>query len=131
MARGERHFRPRYFLISHLSKTDSHPANPCTNLFCMSDRRDGLRLVDGDAAASSAQVDSSGVVSSGESELALLSAGKITLDEYIDMTVDRALSHLQGQISSARFEQMRQILRAELERDPDLDALVRRVAVGD
>jgi hypothetical protein len=97
----------------------------------MNDRRDALRLVDGQAPASSTEVDSSGVVSSGQSEHALLSAGKISVDEYIDMTVDRALAHLQGQVSGGRLEQMRQILRAELEQDPDLNALVQRVAVGD
>jgi hypothetical protein len=81
--------------------------------------------------APGADVDSSGVVASGQSEHALLAAGKITVDEYMDMTVDRALSHLRGRISAERFAEMRRILRAELEQDPGLSELVARVAVGD
>jgi len=96
----------------------------------MAEPRDVLRLVQEGANSSSEGVDSSGVVSSGQSEHALLMAGKITFEDYLDMTVDRALAHVRGQVSSARLLQMREILRAELESDPDLSALARRAAVG-
>src|SRR5688572_9958949 len=97
----------------------------------MAERRDSLRLVPGGNSEALGGVDSSGVVESGQSEHNLLLAGKISVDEYMDMTVDRALSHLKGQMSKERLAQMRSILRSELEHDPDLQALVRRVAVGD
>ncbi len=97
----------------------------------MSNGKPALRLVTGEAEEAPAGVDASGVVGSGESEQALLAAGKISVDEYMDMTVDRALSHLRGQISADRYEMMRQVLRAELEQDPHLEALVQRVAQGD
>ncbi len=97
----------------------------------MSDGKPALRLVPGAADEVVAGVDASGVVGSGQSEQALLAAGKISVDEYMDMTVDRALSHLRDQMSPQRYEMMRQILRAELEQDPHLDSLVRRAAQGD
>lgn len=76
-------------------------------------------------------VDSSGVVTSGESELSLLTAGKIDVGEYMDMTVERTLSHLRDQISPERYEMMRSVLRQELEQDPHLSSLVKRAASGD
>src|SRR5690606_11349390 len=69
----------------------------------MAEPRDVLRLVQEGANSSSEGVDSSGVVSSGQSEHALLMAGKITFEDYLDMTVDRALAHVRGQVSSARL----------------------------
>lgn len=63
--------------------------------------------------------------------MSLLAAGKIDVDEYMDMTVDRTLSHLRGQISSQRYEMMRSVLRQELEKDPHLSGLVKRAAAGD
>ena len=77
-----------------------------------------------------AGMDESGTVASGESEQALLAAGKITLDEFMDMSVDRALAHLDGQISSERMKMMREILRSQLEQDPHLSSLVQRAAAG-
>lgn len=105
--------------------------SPCTNLLSMSNGKQGLRLVPGGADASAQGVDSSGVVSSGESEMALLAAGKIDVEEYMDMTVDRTLFHLRGLISPQRYEMMRSVLRQELEQDPHLSALVKRAAAGD
>lgn len=94
----------------------------------MTSGKKGLRLVPGSADAPKEGVDSSGVVASGESEFSLLSAGRIDVEEYMDMTVDRTLSHLRGQISPERFEMMRSVLRQELEQDPHLSALVKRAA---
>lgn len=76
-------------------------------------------------------IDSSGFVSSGESEHALLSSGKISVEEFMDMSVDRALAHLTGQISTDRLNLMRGVLRAQLEQDPTLSALVDRASQGD
>jgi hypothetical protein len=99
----------------------------------MSDGKNSLRsqngAVGGDAP-DALHVDASGVVPKGESEQALLLAGKISVEEYMDMTVDRTLSHLRGQISGQRFSLMREVLRQELEQDPHLSALVARVAAG-
>lgn len=97
----------------------------------MSDGKSALRLVPGGAEESPAHVDASGVVGSGESEQALLRSGKIGIDEYMDMTVDRALAHLRGRVSSQRYEMMKQVLRTQLEQDPHLSSLVQRVADGD
>jgi hypothetical protein len=97
----------------------------------MSDPRDALRVIEGGADVPTEGVDSSGVVASGESEQALLLAGKISVDEYMDMTVDRTLAHLQGQVSAERLEMMRELLRKELSQDPHLASLVERVAAGD
>jgi len=95
----------------------------------MSDRKNSLRLVEGEQP-DAPDVDASGFVPQGESEQALLVAGKISVDEYMEMTVDRTLAHLRGQISGQRFSLMRDVLRKELEQDPHLSALVARVAAG-
>ena len=100
----------------------------------MSDGKNALRPIAGGSGdevdASQHGVDSSGVVPKGESEQALLLAGKISVEDYMEMTVDRTLSHLRGQISGQRFSLMRDVLRKELEQDPHLSALVARVAAG-
>lgn len=97
----------------------------------MSNGKQGLRLVPGSGAGPQEGVDASGVVASGESEMALLAAGKIGVDEYMDMTVDRTLAHLRSQISPDRYEMMRSVLRQELEHDPHLSSLVQRAASGE
>ena len=98
---------------------------------CVADSPDNtLRLLKNEGEASDDAFDSSGVVASGESEETLLKSGKISLDEYIEMSVDRALAHLQGQISADRLSTMRDILKRELEEDPNLSALVAQVAAG-
>jgi hypothetical protein len=97
----------------------------------MSNGKQGLRLVPGSADGPEEGVDSSGVVASGASEISLLAAGKIGVDEYMDMTVERTLSHLREQVSTERYEMMRSVLRLELEQDPHLSALVQRAASGD
>lgn len=87
---------------------------------------DVFQLLQGGANEHREGVDSSGTVASGQSEQALLEAGKITVEEFMDMTVDRALAHLQGQLDAGRLETMREILLAELQEDPNLQALVER-----
>lgn len=87
-----------------------------------------LSVVSG-GAASPSEVDSSGVVASGESEQALLLAGKISVDEYIELLVDRALFHLSGRISAPRLALMREILKNQVAEDPHLASLVKRASV--
>lgn len=94
-------------------------------------REGSLRLVENDDNAPVEGIDSSGFVASGQSEQALLAAGKISVDEFMDMSVDRALSHLEGQVSEDRLSLMREVLRTQLEQDPHLSALRNRVAQGD
>lgn len=69
-------------------------------------------------------VDGSATVASGQSEHALFRSGKIGLDEYMDMTVDRAVAHLQGAVSAQRLQLMRQVLREQLVQDPHLVELL-------
>jgi hypothetical protein len=73
-------------------------------------------------------LDGSSVVETGASEYALFKAGKIDLNEYLELSVDRAVMHLQGQIPEQQIEAMRQVLRAGLADDPELSALAARVA---
>lgn len=96
----------------------------------MGDRNDSLRLLDGGLDASALDVDQSGTVASGESEQALLQAGKISVEEFIEMSIDRALAHLEGQLDEERLELMREVLRAQLEQDPHLSSLVAQSAAG-
>lgn len=88
-----------------------------------------LNLVLNQAATESSQnVDGSSVVEAGASEYALLKAGHIDLNEYLELSVDRALMHLHGQIPDEQRDAMRQVLRAALVEDPALSALAARVA---
>lgn len=86
----------------------------------------GLAGLPTDAQANS-DFGSSGTVESGQSEHALLAAGKISVEEFMDMSVERALSHLQGQVDDERLESMRLVLRSQLEQDPHLSRLVAEV----
>ncbi len=92
-----------------------------------------LSVLDGGAnsSASSVGVESSGVVASGESEQVLLRAGKISVDEYVDLVVDRALSHLTGRLSAPRLALMREVLKNQVAQDPHLVSLTERVASGE
>ncbi len=96
----------------------------------MAGGKDSLRLIEG-GLAPGPDVDASGTVAAGESEHALLQAGKIGIDEYIEMSVDRALAHLSGQIGAERLSVMRSVLRSQLEQDPYLSTLVARAAAGE
>lgn len=88
-----------------------------------------LNLVLNQAATQSSEnVDGSSVVEAGASEYALFKAGQIDLDEYLELSVDRAVMHLQGQIPEEQIDAMRQVLRAGLADDPELSALAARVA---
>lgn len=101
----------------------------------MAGGKDSLRLIEGGLASGSVfggqDFDASGTVAAGESEHALLQAGKISVNEYIDMSVDRALTHLRDQLGSERLSVMRSVLRDQLEQDPYLSVLVARAAAGE
>jgi len=94
----------------------------------MSKPGDVFQLLQGGVDEHREGVDSSGTVGSGQSEQALLEAGKISVEEFMEMTVDRALAHLQGDLDTERMQAMREILLGELEQEPNLQALVQRIA---
>ena len=77
-----------------------------------------------------AGVDESGVVAAGSSEMELFRAGKLGREEFIARTAERATSHLEGRIGEARLEEMRALLRSQLENDPTLTALVSTLEAG-
>ncbi len=72
-------------------------------------------------------MDESGMIASGRSEHALLAAGKISVDEFMNMSVDRALAQLPVQLPGERLQMMREIMLSEMEADPSLSALVNRI----
>jgi hypothetical protein len=66
-----------------------------------------------------------------ESEaLVRLERGEIGLDEYLDIRVADAVSHLHGKLGAEQLEFVKQSLRAELETDPVLIELVQRATGG-
>lgn len=83
-----------------------------------------------DSLDESRPVDGSAVVESGASDYAQLRSGKIDVDEYIDLTIERAVSHLVGQMADDRIEAMRGVLRSSLRNDPYLSALARQIAAS-
>ncbi len=98
----------------------------------MSDKRSNLggrlSLVTSEEAGTGSLLDSSGVVGSGESEYALLRAGKIDIDEYMELSVERAVAHLEGQLPLDQVEAMRAVLLDSLRNDPQLSTLVAQAA---
>ncbi len=61
-----------------------------------------------------------------DADLAKLESGEITRDEYLDIRVDAAVSHLRGDLSSEQLELVRETLRDQLESDPMLQRLLQR-----
>jgi hypothetical protein len=62
--------------------------------------------------------------------LASFSRGEITLDQYLDQRVEDASAHLEGVISPAQVDFVKQSLREQLETDPVLVELVRRTTAS-
>lgn len=90
-----------------------------------------LNLVTGSAVGGPdvmAGVDGSAVVEAGVSEYALFKAGKIDFEQYVELSVDRAVAHVRGHVSAEQLDAMRQVLRSALADDPQLSALAARVA---
>lgn len=69
--------------------------------------------------------DESGVVPTGRRDHTLLQRGELSLQEYLDSAVDRALSQVRGmveaeQLQAEQLETMRAILMQDLQEDPTL-----------
>jgi hypothetical protein len=58
--------------------------------------------------------------------LSRLERGEIGLEEYLDLRVSDAVSHLQNRLSADQLDFVKESLRAELQTDPVLIELVRR-----
>jgi hypothetical protein len=68
--------------------------------------------------------------SSSAGPLARLRAGEIEVDEYVEAKLDEATSHLAA-LAPAELQKVRAALRAELEQDPELRALLRAATSAD
>lgn len=84
----------------------------------------GSDLSQGDAT----HIEGSAVVESGMSDYAQLRSGAISLDDYLSLSVDRAVAHLHGQLDDEQIEAMRAVLRSSLTDDPHLIALAARAS---
>jgi hypothetical protein len=80
--------------------------------------------------AAAVGVDESGVVAQGSSEAELFRAGRLSREEFIVKTVERATAHLEGQISPERLEDMRALLASQLDHDPTLSEMLERLDEG-
>lgn len=60
------------------------------------------------------------------SALDRLKAGEIDMNQYLELRVDQATSHLVGRVDAERLETIRNVLRCEIETDPMLIDLVQR-----
>jgi hypothetical protein len=79
------------------------------------------------AGAEGFRVDVSAPSAARESDaLSRLERGEIGLDEYLDLRVSDAVSHLQNKLSAEQLDFVKESLRAELKTDPVLIELVRR-----
>lgn len=62
----------------------------------------------------------------GSEALAQLQRGELSLSQYLDVTVQQAVQHLEGKLSTEQLGFVRVELRRQLESDPTLQELVRR-----
>jgi hypothetical protein len=62
----------------------------------------------------------------GSEALGQLQRGELSLAQYLDVTVQHAVQHLEGKLSSEQLGFVRVELRRQLESDPTLQELVRR-----
>jgi hypothetical protein len=62
----------------------------------------------------------------GSEALGQLQRGELSLSQYLDVTVQQAVQHLQGKLPSEQLGFVRAELRRQLESDPALQELVRR-----
>jgi hypothetical protein len=62
----------------------------------------------------------------GSEALGQLQRGELSLPQYLDVTVQHAVQHLEGKLSSEQLGFVRSELRRQLETDPTLQELVRR-----
>jgi len=73
---------------------------------------------------SEAGVDASGVVQAGQTDLELLRAGRIDVDEYVRRQAEAATAHLVGHVSAERLADLRELLAAQALHDPSLEAVL-------
>ncbi len=64
--------------------------------------------------------------SPGSAELQKLKNGELTLDEYVELRLERALARLSGFVSDEQREVLRQTIREQFSTDPVLQEYVRR-----
>jgi hypothetical protein len=62
-------------------------------------------------------------------ELQRLRDGSLSLEQYLDLQVERAVSHLKGQLSSRRLELIKGVLREQISSSPALVELMKRAGV--
>jgi len=62
-------------------------------------------------------------------ELQQLRDGRISLDAYLDVQVERAVRHLSGQVSARRLELIKGVLREQIVSSPALIELMKRAGV--
>jgi hypothetical protein len=55
--------------------------------------------------------------------------GKLSLDEYLDGQVQRAVAHLRGQVPSDRLQTIKEVLREQLRQSPGFLELLKRAGV--
>jgi hypothetical protein len=67
----------------------------------------------------------------GSDELQKLRRGEMTFEEYLDIRAERAVESLRATVSAEQLELVRETVRAQLENDPNIAALVRRVTGRD
>jgi hypothetical protein len=67
----------------------------------------------------------------GSEELQKLRRGEMTFEEYLDYRAARAVDYLRSTVSEEQLELVRETVRAQLESDPNLAALIRRVTGRD
>lgn len=90
----------------------------------MAGRAEDHDAPDGAVEIQTPGVDASGVVTAGASDAQLWRSGKITKQEFLERTVQRATAHLEGHVEAPRLAEMRELLMSQLEHDPHLTDLV-------
>jgi len=60
-------------------------------------------------------------------ELQRVHDGKLSVDEYLELQVDRAVSHLQSKVSGRRLELIKGVMREQISSSPALIELMRRM----
>jgi hypothetical protein len=63
-------------------------------------------------------------------ELRRVQEGKLSPQEYLEMQVDRAVSHLRDHVSSRRLELIKDVLREQLASSPALIELMKRMGIS-
>lgn len=68
-----------------------------------------------------------GTRAAGDMDLARLERGELSVDQYLDLQVERATAHLVDRASPSALEQVRSELREQLATDPVLRTLAEQV----